>query len=286
MYNYIGGKYKTGKWIYSNFPAIKWSRYTEIFGGAMWVYLQNNVNADEIYFNDINPFLVNIWNCMKKDFRDDFLKSLKGIRREELDNKDRFLHYKKLHDGEINNPMDYPNHVFAVLMIYILTHCWSGNITKQGCGNPKSKAVEKWDTFIRRLEDEHFQKKIDRVISLNLDFNTLIDKVDDENGCFYVDPPYWNLEKEYYTQSFPKERHFELSEKLKTCKSFWVLSYYAYDDLEDMYPYKDYYWRTKLVTKTAAHNNKSKEYELIIIPKEKYDNIIKNKLTGNFFDVK
>jgi DNA adenine methylase len=284
MYNYIGGKHKTGKWIYSNFPAIRWSRYTEIFGGAMWVYLQNNIQANEIYFNDINPFLVNLWNCMK-NHRRELLHHLGAIPHEELDNRDRFLSYQGVHDREINSPVEHLGIPHAVLMVYILTHCWSGNITRQGCGNPKSKAIQKWDTFIRRLSDEYFQQKIDKVTPLNLDFATLINQVDDENGCFYVDPPYWNLEDEYYTQVFPKERHFELAERLKASRSFWVLSYYAYDDLEDMYPKKDHYWRTKLVTKTAPHNNKSKEYELIIIPKEKYDTIIRDRLVGQFFDI-
>jgi DNA adenine methylase len=285
MYNYIGGKHKTGKWIYENFPAIRWKNYTEIFGGAMWVYLRNDISADNVYFNDINPFLVNLWFCMKEDHRESFLEALNRIPYDQLDDRDRFLRYQEIHNRKINDSIDSPNIPFAVMMIYILTHCWSGNIIRQGCANPGSKAISKWDTFIRRLENKEFQKKIDKVIPLNLDFIDLINRVDDENGCFYVDPPYWNLEDEYYTQVFPKERHFELAEKLKKCESFWVLSYYAYDDLEDMYPSKDHYWRKKLVTKTAPHNGKSKEYEVIIIPKEKYDSIIKNRLIGKFFDV-
>ena len=286
MYNYIGGKHKTGKWIYNNFPLKKWSNYTEVFGGAMWVYLQNDISADRIYFNDINPFLTNIWNCMKEPYRDDFIDILSNTSVEMLDSRDLFHSFKAFYDIIMDRKdfsvFNNPSLALAHMMIYILTHCWSGNITRQGCGNPKSKAIMKWNTFINRLSDKRFQEKIDKVDVLNLDFGSVIQYVDDINGCLYVDPPYWNLEEEYYTQFFPKEKHFELADMLKECMSFWILSYYEYEDLEEIYPKKDFYWRKKLVTKTAPHLNKSKEYELIIFPREKYDEII-NSMVGRFF---
>ena len=110
------------------------------------------------------------------------------------------------------------------------------------------------------------------IIPLNLDFVEVFKRLDIDGGCFYVDPPYMGLETEYYTKKFPEERHYELAEILKDLKSFWVLSYYPNYELEKLYPKEDFIWRYKKVTKTAAAQSKEKEIEIIIMPREKYEN--------------
>ena len=49
--------------------------------------------------------------------------------------------FQEYHDQCLIEGIDivYPDLRLAIIMLYILTHCWSGNITRQGCGNPNTK---------------------------------------------------------------------------------------------------------------------------------------------------
>ena len=65
MISYIGGKYRQAKWI-NEFIPEKIEKYIEVFGGAFWVYLRSNIKAKKVVYNDVNPFMANLFACCRE----------------------------------------------------------------------------------------------------------------------------------------------------------------------------------------------------------------------------
>ena len=60
--NYIGGKYKLLPQLLPLFPQ-KISMFYDVFGGGGSVSL--NVNSEYVYYNDIVPYVSNMFNDLK-----------------------------------------------------------------------------------------------------------------------------------------------------------------------------------------------------------------------------
>ena len=91
MFSYIGGKKFQAKWIANHFP--KHDTYVEPFGGAFWVYLVGNINANKNVYNDYNRYISNIFYCIKHH-REEFYKVLKSYKPQSKQLFDKF--YKEL----------------------------------------------------------------------------------------------------------------------------------------------------------------------------------------------
>jgi DNA adenine methylase len=59
---------------------------------------------------------------------------------------------------------------------------------------------------------------------------------DSESTFFYVDPPHMGKEDYYINNDFNRNSHYELAETLNNIKGKFLLSYYYFDGLEDLYP--------------------------------------------------
>ena len=59
---------------------------------------------------------------------------------------------------------------------------------------------------------------------------------DSKDTFFYIDPPYFGKEKFYINHTFTQESHKELSEVLNNIQGRFLLSYYHFDGMEDLYP--------------------------------------------------
>ncbi len=260
MFSYIGGKSRIGKWIYNYIPKIQWERYTEIFGGAMWVYINQPIKSKEIYYNDLYTHLYNLWMCMKYK-RPELLHELLKL---EPNNKVLFNGFKKVVIESGKNPIkDVPNVDLAKKFIYVQTHAYSGLIIQ----GTMRLTVDQFTPFIKRLSNPKFQKKIDKITDIcNLDFKYVIEKFDTDNGFFYVDPPYYK--KGYlYHNDFSDNDHYELAYYLKNCRSVWILSYYDYDELKGLYPGDRFIWHRKEFLKSSSRKKgKDKAEEVIIMP--------------------
>jgi DNA adenine methylase len=287
MFSYIGGKNIIGDWISKFIPKYTFKRYSEVFGGAMWVFIKQNITAKEVYYNDFNPFLYNLWTSIiyKNEKLCEYLYSIYDKEKLDgwewskgLDYRKKFYAFKYLNFNNksiLQRAMDNESDAeTAAVMVYQLTHSFSGNIQNCGCENPKSNSVKEYRRLVDRIDGVGYHLEKAKLIDgfYNLDFSEFIDLMDIEGGFFYVDPPYWKVGDLYYTKDFGKDQHHKLSEKLKNCKSFWILSYYPNDKIEDIYPQKDFVWYEKKFPKTASwtpdQEFKEKGVELLIMPRD------------------
>ncbi len=74
-----------------------------------------------------------------------------------------------------------------------------------------------------------------RIQVSNIDYKEVLKQHDSEDTFFYLDPPYVGFEDYYINSKFKGESHNELSKEVKDLKGKWLLSYYKFDKLEEMY---------------------------------------------------
>ena len=81
----MGGKQRMAPWIHSFIPkGIE--TYVEVFGGAFWVYMKSDVDnplaTKQHIYNDVNPYMVNLYRCASNpkqfDNKEDF-KNIKAV---------------------------------------------------------------------------------------------------------------------------------------------------------------------------------------------------------------
>ena len=271
MISYIGGKYRIGKWI-GNFIPKDIKVYGEAFGGAFWVYLRNEINAKEVYYNDFNKFMVNVFaSSTKYNELGKFILGKNG----KLEKPETWEHYppqkeelfnqflKEIFEIEKNDMgYDVPNFDIAIKYVYLLTQVFSGTGIKENSKmiDLKGKYKSKFEAYVKRLFNKEFQKKLDKIIGLyNLDFEDFVKKIDSKDTFIYFDPPYYNTENYYSFHNFDKNQHLRLAKVLKNMKGKFALSYYEFPELEEWFPKNKYRWETKEFAKAAAAKKGQKQ---------------------------
>ena len=269
MISYIGGKYRIGKWI-GKFIPEDIEEYAEVFGGAFWVYLRNDIKANKVFYNDFNKFMVNLFESARTPEK--LGKFIIGNGKLEEpktwkyppQNKelfDKFL--KEILELENNGQQyDVPNFDIAAKYAYLLTQVFSGTGLKPNTKmtDLKGKYKSKFEAFVKRLFNPEFQRKLKNITkTYNLDFEEFIKKVDNEKILIYADPPYYNTENYYSFHNFGKKDHERLAKTLKNMKGRFILSYYYFPELEKWFPKNKYRWETKEFTKAAAAKKGKKQ---------------------------
>ena len=189
-----------------------------------------------------------------------------------------------LDDDSFNIPDYKVGMKYSFLITSSFNGCWPKAAGFSGVQNTRLKL----NAFINKLNDKKYKAKLDSIDSFEtLDFETFINKYDDEKTFFYLDPPYEdpkNNRLNWYgvkdDSKFGRFSHKRLADLLKTTKSRWALSYYYYEDLEVWFPKDKYFWLEKDFFRSSASfsDNKSlKGTEVLIL---NYDpNLIVNSTT-------
>ena len=261
MISYIGGKSRMAKWINQYIPEDI-ENYVEVFGGAFWVYIKNNIhqlpNINKIVYNDVNRYMVNLFQCCTEPHF--FLKHIieSGIK-----SQDKELFYK--YQEEIKNTcnLGFSDYSFDMAMkyAYIATQVFSGSkIMKSKFIDLKGKYTSKFDTFVKKLNDPDIMQKLHAITNCtNYDYTECIAKYDTNKTFFYLDPPYYKTENYYSNHDFDSMDHENLSVWLKNIHGKFALSYYYFEGLEEMYPQKDFRWVAKEFTKVAGATKGKKQ---------------------------
>lgn len=287
--SYFGGKNKQSNFIFSQVtPEMKKSikTFTEVFSGAFWVYLNEDFSfADKIIYNDMNQYLTNFYACVATPEYADYLEelgkkgnllhfdvNLKSTPKETYDHyyayfKKLFQEYRQeLYYNKIGQEVkvNIPDFDLAVKYGIMLRHAFSGISNDKQCGYSYSassyyegkKCPEpKSQMLIRKVRDKVLVSKLNRVASFEcLDFEKHIEKYDSKETLFYADPPYFSTEFQYYrgAEHFGREGHQRLADILTTIQGKFILSYYDFEGLDEMYPKDKFRWENKSFTRAST----------------------------------
>lgn len=287
IYSFFGGKRNQSSWIYSQITdKIKnnTTTFSEVFAGVFWVYFSNDFSfADTIIYNDMNPYLTNFFaSCSHPKYIEKLKYELdEGILKFEPEKfsspKNAYDHYysyfkelfynlrKELMFENMDKKVkiDMPDIDLAFKYTILLRHAFSGlSMEKAGysyssssykegkpCPKPKSQHLKKL------FENDEMIEKLLKVTSFEtLDFEEHIKKYDSHETLFYLDPPYFSCENKYYRgkEHFGSEGHKRLSDVLNNIEGKFILSYYDFTELSELYPKNKFRWETKSFTKAST----------------------------------
>lgn len=184
--NYIGGKYKMLPQIMKFFPRRINIMY-DLFAGGCDVC--TNITANEIYANDINYFIIDIYRAFQSMPIEELLSAIDAIIGEwhlTMDNEEGYLSFREHYNS---TPIAQRNPIeLYVLVCYSFNYQFRFN-NNHNFNNPFGRARSNFNptmrenliTFHGKLENIHFSSRN----FLDLDLSFLGD-----GDFLYADPPY------------------------------------------------------------------------------------------------
>lgn len=206
--NYTGGKYKLLPQIMPYFPE-NIDTFVDLFCGGCNVGL--NVDCNKVVYNDINPWVIGLYNTFKSMSKQEAFETIYHIIKEYgLSETDKFGNeyyggnsedgvskynsdkYLKLRN-DFNQKKDLTNTDYKNLMFYVLlVYSFNNQIRFNSAGlfnmpygkrDFNSEVKEKLSLFIDRIKNQNS-------VFSNLDFRELQNADWDDKTLVYVDPPY------------------------------------------------------------------------------------------------
>jgi len=216
----MGGKSHIIKYIIPLIPPHK--TYVEVFGGGASLLLNKKPSEVEVY-NDINGELVNLFKVVKER-PSEFYHAF-----------DLILYSRKVREElqQSETPADPLDR--AVRYWYLLNSSFCGDIFGGFSGGGCKKKNEA-RAFFNRLENVFkVAQRLRNVIIENLDFRKLIPMFDSVDTFFWCDPPYFELDEDYYEHRFNVHDHVALARLLNGAKGKWLLIYNDCPEIRALY---------------------------------------------------
>lgn len=216
---YLGEKSKFAKFIIPYIPNNILT-YIEPFSGMYGIFFSldfSEFRNTKFIYNDINYLNYNLFNQLKNNI--EFIDQI-------LDIKVDYELYKK---SLSNLVKEKDNSKLSIDWLIVLC-----------CSSPYEVGKDSWrgdmEFEIFKLKYKYYKENIDKITDIhNLDYKEIIKKYDSSDSFFYVDPPYKGREKFYINHDFNINSHFELAEILNNINGKFLLSYYYFDGIEDLY---------------------------------------------------
>ncbi|WP_342252301.1 Dam family site-specific DNA-(adenine-N6)-methyltransferase [Spiroplasma endosymbiont of Amphibalanus improvisus] len=270
-----GGKRNISKHIYDSMPK-NFNNFIEPFVGAGSVFMGyfsdlnlNNNFEKKILINDINSELINVYNCIRKDYKkliceinkinDDFM----------LDPKNKFYEIRQWDRDETFKEID----VFkkAARTIFLNKTCFNGlfRVNSDGYFNTPWNGKIKVNFYdIKNLKNiSNFLKKVN---ILNKDFNDIINYVS-KGDFIYFDPPYDVLNKNTFTSydktGFNRDDQKKLADmfkKLDKMGCFVMMSNHNTEFIQNLYEQFNFKYIKASRNVNSDGSKRSKVTELII----------------------
>ena len=178
--NYTGGKYRIIKDLLGIFPS-DCANFLDLFAGGLDVSI--NYDAKSKSANDINKYLIGIYQAFQSKSYDDIFSYLRG-RQEEFQlsktNKEGYLKYRDFYNHSERNPLD-----LYLLMNYSFNYQIRFN-NNHDYNNPFGNNRSSWNESLQNRLKE-FMILIKDIQFTSLDFRDIDYKSYD---FVYADPPY------------------------------------------------------------------------------------------------
>lgn len=213
VFGYPGNKASLSDWIVEHLPQHR--LYVEVFGGAAGVLANKPPSHNEVY-NDVDEDLVQFFDVLR-DRPDELVDWLQRVpySRQKYDEWVKPWYHE---DWRPDDPVKRAG-------VFFYHRCVAfGGTYQYEPGFATSTTRNQARTFsgqVDRLED--FADRFREVVVENLDWRELLEKYDDPDAVFYLDPPYYNTRCRYrHGRGFD---HEEFAAGLQDIEADWIVSY-------------------------------------------------------------
>ena len=262
--------------------------------GSECYYLKDDF--DNIIVNDKDPYLVNYLNCLKDTKKmkakwENEMKVGQSLYHNCKTSQDASDHYRSLWEEWSKEVTDFksynvdlanPDYMLALKYKFVLLYTY--NSMSSNYASFKDRYIKDCLTTLnideykplffkelKKLDDPETQKVATKLILNCMDAVEFIEKYDNEETAFIIDPPYFNCDK-YYTATFTMTDHVRLAKKINEMHGFFVYNNYDHPNLHDWFPTKKNLWLSESFPKSSG---KGSGQEIFIT------NAHKNKYNGS-----
>lgn len=206
---WLGGKSQLADRIIDRMPDHY--AYCEVFAGAAWVLFRKPESKVEI-INDINRELTTLYRCVKYHLAELLLQfRWMLVARDEFD---RLL---------ITPPDTLTDIQRAARFFYLAKTSFGAKVAKPTFGVAATGPAR---LNLLRLEEDLSEAhlRLSRVTIENRPYANVIERFDKPKTLFYLDPPYWDCEKDYGEGLFSRADFALLAAQLDGLKGKFILS--------------------------------------------------------------
>jgi DNA adenine methylase len=250
-FRYAGGKFYARNLIREHLPSH--TAYAEPFAGGASIFFYKDA-VEKNWLNDLDEDLMRVFRTIQSS-PDELIQGLA----DEIVTRERYAYYR----NEFKPEDDIGK---AVRWYYLNRTSFSGIMNPPNCfwgyDDQKSMRPENWARNIIRASD-----KLQGVKLTQLDFEEVIDDIEDE-AFLFIDPPYYSADQDkFYACSFSVEDHTRLSEALSRNASRlnFLLTYDNTEEVKVLYDWvADKHAKQWIYTLNRTDYSKSKDGEEVV----------------------
>lgn len=246
---YLGGKRLLAKTIVPIIEKIPHNIYCEPFLGMGGIFFRRTKKPKCEAINDINSEIVNMFRMIERfpDYLVDMLK-FKICSRAEFK---RMLATPPLLLTELER---------AIRFLYLQKTAFGGKIRSQAFGVSLDRVRFCSERVIPQIHALH--NRLSHTYIECLPYAEFINRYDRPDTLFYLDPPYWNCEKDYGKGIFSKADFDELAKLLKGIKGKFIMSINDVPEIRQIF--KAFYIKEVQTLYTTGLQSGKKANELLV----------------------
>lgn len=250
---YIGGKKQLAAQLVALIEATPHSIYAEPFVGMGGVFLRRTLIPKVEVINDANRDVATLFRVLQRHYQA-FMDMLKW----QLTSRAEF---ERLAGMDADRLTDLER---AARFLYVQRLSFGGKVAGRNFGISRSGPARFDITKLAsQLEDVH--SRLASVWIECLDWQAFLERWDQPDALFYVDPPYWGSEHFYAKELFGPADQERLAAALKALQGRFILTLNDVPEVRQLYRWARL--RTVTLTYTASGAG-TPARELIIRPKE------------------
>jgi DNA adenine methylase len=212
---YPGSKTAIVDEIQKSYNLSKCSKFVDVFAGSGSVII--NIHAGIEVYNDLNRELYVLFNTLKNNFTE-LYKAAAALAYD----RNMFFDY---YDDRIVMDTENSNVEKAFSIFFNFNSNFGGMGDTYG---KKDKSL--YGTYRKNVSNLlKAEPKIRKMKIENMDFREIIDKYDDPDTFFYLDPPYPG--KDWYVHNFLESDFTELKKIIKNIKGTYLMNFNSIDTL-------------------------------------------------------
>lgn len=209
---YLGGKRNLAGRLSRLIATIPHETYVEPFIGMGGVFFRRTVKARSEVINDISGDVTTLFRILQRHY-ESFLQELRW----RLSSR---AEYERLLREDPDTLTDLER---AARFLYLQRLAFGGKVAGRTFGvDRRSPARFDMAKLPSLLADAH--ERLSGVVIERLPYGDLIRRYDGPATLFYLDPPYWNCERDYGDGVFGREDHSRLADQLSGISGQFVLS--------------------------------------------------------------
>lgn len=247
---YLGGKRNLAKRITAKINTIPHTIYAEPFIGMGGVFFRRNQQPRSEVINDIKRDITTLFRILQRHYPQ-FLDTLKY----QIASRDEYYRLVK------TDPDTLTDLERAARFLYLQRTAFGGKVSGRNFGVSADRPARFNLTTLEPMPQE-VHTRLSGVVIECLPYGEFISRYDNPSTLFYLDPPYWNCEKDYGKDVFARSDFEALAKQLKKIKGRFIMSINDVPEIRELFAFAGI--EAVETTYTVGKGNGKKVGELII----------------------